>query len=94
MTEELLTWDKLATFSGLVMSTSVITSFLKGLCERIPTQLVSWIVAFILVCIATIISSGMMPWHDWILAAINSITVSLTANGMYSACTRQKKDDY
>lgn len=92
MVEELMTWDKLATFSGLVMTTSVITSFLKEIFKRVPTQIVSWAIAFILLALANVVTAGaLMPWHGWILALVNSISISLAANGLFSAASRISK---
>lgn len=90
---EFLTWDKLTTFSGLVMGTFIITSFLKDVCKTIPTQLLSWLVAFTLFALANMVITGIPPWHDWILMLLNSITISLAANGAYSVCTRKSKQE-
>ena len=82
---ELLTWQSLSTYAGATLATGVITQFVKelGILKRIPTRLVSYGIAAVLLLLATAFTGVTLP--RMALAPINAALVSLASNGAYDA---------
>lgn len=88
---DFLTWAFLGTFAGAVLITSLITQLVKGVSriDRIPTQLVSWAVAAVVLLVSTAAAGGLVqPWETWAIIPLNAAVVSLGANGAYAGARR------
>ncbi len=83
------TWETLATFSGCVAGTSLITQFVKNLpfLKGIATQWISYVIAVILLLGATYFT-GALAWASGALIPFNAVVIALSANGAYSAIKR------
>ena len=87
---EFFTWAILITFAGATAATSLVTQFIKGLgvLSKVPTQLVSYVVALIILLAATAATGAAHGWADWAIVPLNAIIVTMAANGAYSAVER------
>lgn len=81
------TWAGIGTLAGCTAATALITQFAKSFFTRIPTQLLSYIVALILIVAATVFASD-ITMQSICIAPINAIIVSLASNGSYDAVQR------
>ena len=95
--DNFLTWEFLATYAGATAATSVIVEFAKKVLDKyfnIPTQLVSYLVALVILLLAQVFTSG-LTISNIILTLINAILVSLASNGAYDGIKRMvtKKDN-
>jgi hypothetical protein len=83
------TWDTLATFTGCVAGTALITQFVKDLpfLKNIATQWVTYIIAIILLLGATFFT-GALTASTGTLIPFNAVVIALSANGAYSAIKR------
>lgn len=77
-------WEALTTFAGCAAVTGLITQSTKKLFSKLPTQWLSYIIAVIIMGLATIFTTG-FSWSSIALVPINAIIVSTSANGGYSA---------
>jgi hypothetical protein len=82
--DNFLTWDVLLTFGGCVAGTALLTEFLKKQFEKINPQLVSFVVAAVLLIVGHI-ATGTFVWSEAPLYLINAVAVSLSANGGFDA---------
>ncbi len=82
-------WETIATFTGCVAATAVITQFVKTLSflNNIATQWVSYVIAVILLLGATFFT-GALTWASGALIPLNAVMIALSANGAYSAVKR------
>ena len=86
---ELFNWTMLGTYAGCTAAVGVITQFIKGLgvLSRIPTQLVSYVLALALMLLSAAFSGGLTV-EGAVLTVFNAVVVSLASNGGYSAVER------
>ncbi len=86
------TWQMLMTYSGATLATTLITEFLKGIgpIARLPTRLVSYIIALTLTVVSTVASEGFV-WSDIAMAVINAVVVALAANGAFDAVAKRSR---
>lgn len=84
------TWSMLATYAGATVATGALTQWLKGMFATIPTQIVSYVIALILLLAATFFTGG-LTLESGILCAVNAVVVSLASNGGYDAIKRTVK---
>ena len=91
--ENFLSWEVLLTYSGCVAGTILVTEWLKKVFTKVPTQVVSFVIAVIILVIGHI-ATGTFEWAECFLYVINAIAVSLAANGGFDALNRAfgKKD--
>lgn len=89
---EFFTWSFLATYAGASVATAVITQFVKEPLSKIPTQIVSYVIALVVLVLATAATGGATDWSSWAIIPFNAILVSLASNGTYSAVQRIKDD--
>jgi O-antigen ligase len=89
---EFVNWGSLGTYGGALAMVMLLTQFTKDLpfTRRIPTQIWSYILAFIVLTASHVFTSGINP------AAVgetlfNAVVVSLAANGGQSVLTRAGK---
>lgn len=87
--DEFFTWETLATFAGCSAATAIITQFLKNIFARLPTQWLSYIIAVVILYLATFFTGGMTGAAAAIIP-LNAVLVSLASNGAYSAVIRAK----
>lgn len=86
---EFIDWSYLSTFAGALVIVLAITEVIKdfGFIKKIPTQIVSWALSFVVIVLAQVFTDGTTA-SEIVLAALNSVFVSLAANGGYDAITR------
>lgn len=84
---EFVTWEFVKTYSGAILTVTLLTQFIKGLgfIEKIPTRIVSYAIAVIVMLLAQIFTGGLTV-SAAALTFINAVIVSLAANGTYDAC--------
>lgn len=80
---EFIGWETLTTFAGCAAVTGLITQFTKKLFSKLPAQWLSYIIAVIVMGLATIFTTG-FAWSTIALIPINALIVSTSANGGYS----------
>lgn len=82
-------WSYLATFAGCLLAVGIFTELFKniGFIKKIPTQILSWVLALIVLVLAQAFTTGITA-ESAILAVVNSAVVSLAANGGYEALNR------
>jgi hypothetical protein len=83
---EFFTWAALGTYAGATVLTMMVTQLFKGVrfIEQIPTRLFAYLVALIVLLMASIIT-GTLTFETGSLAAINAVVVALAASGGYDA---------
>lgn len=86
---ELFTWQMLGTYAGCTAAVGLITEFIKGIgvLKRIPTQLVSYVLALILMMLSAAFMGGITV-DSAVLTVFNAVVVSLASNGGYAAVER------
>ncbi len=84
-----LSWQTLTTHAGVTLATGVVTQFLKefGVLKKLPTRLLSYIIAVLLLLLATAFTSG-LTLSRALLCPINAIGVSLASNGGFDAIVK------
>ena len=89
MEMEFFTWDYLATFAGALAVVVLLTQMFKdmGVLQKVPTQLVSWVIAYAVLLLAQIFTDTICA-QNAVLALFNSAMVSLAANGGFDAIKR------
>ena len=89
MMENLFTWDTLGTYAGAVAAVSVVTQLIKGVpgIAKIPTQIVSYVIALAVMLCATGFTVGLTA-NAAVLTVFNAAVVSLAANGVYTAAVK------
>lgn len=86
---DFFTWTFLATFAGAVAGTGFVTQWLKGLFTKIPTQILSYVIALVILLATTAATGGLgQAWSVWAMAPFNAVPVSLSANGAHSGIVR------
>jgi len=81
------TWDQLATIAGATLATLLIVQLIKLPIDKIwkiPTRIVAYVIALIIMILATHFTVG-ITWNNAILAAVNAVIVALAAWGSYEA---------
>ena len=79
------TWEQLATIAGATLATLLIVQLLKLPVDKvwkIPTRIIAYLIAVIVMLLATHFSVGLTPDRA-ILAAVNAVIVALAAMGAY-----------
>ncbi|MEL7610350.1 MAG: hypothetical protein AAGU74_12735 [Bacillota bacterium] len=84
------TWAMLATYAGATMATGLLTQWLKCVFAKVPTQIVSYGIA-LLVLLAATLFTGALTFESGTLCVINAAVVSLASNGAYDAVQRVQK---
>lgn len=82
---EFINWSTLGTYGGALAMVMLITQFAKDISfvKKVPTQLLSYIMAFIVLIFANVFTTGISV--DVIAQTfLNAIIVSIAANGGYS----------
>ncbi len=86
---ELFTWQMLGTYAGCTAAVGLITQFIKGVgvLSRVPTQLVSYVLALVLMMLSAAFMDGITV-EGAVLTVFNAVVVSLASNGGYTAVER------
>ena len=87
---EFFDWATLLTYAGALAATAILTQWLKGVFQNIPTQIVSYGIALVVLLAATFFT-GALTVESGVLCLINAAVVSLASNGAYEAIQRAKK---
>ena len=78
-------WTQLATIAGATLATLLIVQLLKLPLDKvwkIPTRIVVYVIALIIMTVATHFTTG-LTWNNFALAAVNAVIVALAAMGSY-----------
>lgn len=87
-------WEQLATIAGATLATLLIVQLLKLPLDRIwkiPTRIIVYMIALIVLMLATYFTSGLTA-NTALLTAINAVIVSLSAMGAYELTFRKLED--
>jgi len=82
---EPLTWEQLMTIAGATLATLLVVQLLKLPLDKIwhiPTKIVAYIIALVIMLLATHFTIG-LTWSNGLLAAINAVIVALASWGSY-----------
>ena len=88
---EPFTWAQLATIAGATAAVLLIVQMLKLPIDKvwkIPTRIVVYIIALILLLLATLFTDGLTV-QTGILTAVNAVIVALAAMGAYEMTFRK-----
>ena len=85
--DNFFTWEMLATFAGCMAATILLTEFVKKLWDKAPSQIVSFVVALIILVVGQIVSDNFTV-NEILLDIINAGAISLSANGGFDAIKR------
>lgn len=81
-------WTMLGSFAGAAAATGIVTQAVKGIFQKIPTQIVSYVIAAAILALATAATGTASNWTGWALVPLNAVVVALTANGGFDAAKR------
>ena len=84
-------WTMLGSFAGAAAATGIVTQAVKGIFQKIPTQIVSYVIAAAILALATAATGTASNWTGWALVPLNAVVVSLSANGGFDAVKRAQK---
>lgn len=84
-------WEIIGTLAGCTVATTLITEFLKAVFDRLPTQILSYIVAIVLMIGATVFTAD-FSLQSLFIIPINAIIVSLASNGSFDALKNINKN--
>ena len=92
--EQFLTWGMLGDYGIFVFVVFSIVAVTKNfwLIKKLPTRLWSIIVSFVLLLLVNMQAGTFVMW-DIVLYGVNSILISLTANGLADVNKVGVKDD-
>lgn len=79
------TWEYLLSFAGCVLATGLLTQGVKQILPRIPSQVISYVIALAVMVVGQIVTGAMTGWDMIALDVINAMVISLSANGGYDA---------
>ena len=87
--EQFFTWTTLATYAGATLATALITELTKLIpgIKTLHTRLVSYVVALLVLVIATVFG-GEPTLANLALCAVNAVVVALASNGGYDAMAK------
>ena len=88
--QEFFTWAMLGTYAGAVLATTLITQLLKEWLKSIPTRIVSYAIALVVLLAAAAFNNA-LTLADGALCLFNAVIVSLAANGGYEAVAGKKE---
>lgn len=87
-------WEQLATIAGATTATLLIVQLLKLPLDKvwkIPTRIVAYVIALVLMIVATAFTVG-LTWSNAGLAAVNAVIVALAAMGAYEVTFHKLED--
>ena len=83
-------WEFIGTLAGCTAATALITEFLKAIFDKLPTQLLSYIIAVVLMIGAAVFTSN-FSLQSLLIIPINAVIVSFASNGSFDAVKNIKK---
>jgi len=86
--QEFFTWAMLGTYAGAVLATTLITQLVKEWLKSIPTRIVSYVIALVVLLLAAAFNNA-LTLADGALCLFNAVIVSLAANGGFDAVTKE-----
>lgn len=90
---DFFSWAMLATYSGAVLATGLITQFMKNFngISKLPTQLLSYLVAFAILILATLFTDALTV-ESAAMCILNAVVVAFASNGAYEAVSVKRKE--
>ena len=90
---DFFSWTMLATYSGAVLATGLITQFIKNFngISKLPTQLLSYLVAFVVLILATWFTDALTV-ESAVMCILNAVVVAFASNGAYEAVSIKRKE--
>lgn len=90
---DFFSWAMLATYSGAVLATGLITQFIKNFngISKLPTQLLSYLVAFVVLILATWFTDTLTV-ESAVMCIFNAVVVAFASNGAYEAVSIKRKE--
>ena len=88
------TWTQLATIAGATLATLLIVQLLKLPLDKvwhIPTRIIVYVIALIILLLATYFSEGLTV-SSGLLTAVNAVIVALAAMGAYEMSFKAMDD--
>lgn len=91
--ESFFTWEQLATYGGATVATMLFVQFTKELpgIVKIPTRLWAFIVATILMILATVFTASEITPGVILLTIINAVIVAMASCGEYDTLRSLRK---
>jgi len=86
--QEFFTWAMLGTYAGAVLATTLITQLIKEWLKSIPTRIVSYVIALVVLLAAAAFNNA-LTLADGALCLFNAVIVSLAANGGFDAVSKE-----
>ncbi len=86
--QDFFTWAMLGTYAGAVLATTLITQLIKEWLKSIPTRIVSYVIALVVLLAAAAFNNA-LTLADGALCLFNAVIVSLAANGGFDAVTKE-----
>lgn len=92
--ESFFTWEQLATYGGATVATMLFVQFTKELpgIKSLPTRLWAFIVAAVLMILATVFTSEVTP-AVILITVVNAVIVAMASCGEYDTLHSLRKED-
>ncbi len=91
---EFFAWESIGTMAGAVAAVLIIVQYIKAPLDKvwkIPTRVVVYVIAFMLLMAADIVS-GAISWESVGLVILNAFIVSTSAMGVYEMTFKKAED--
>lgn len=91
--ESFFTWEQLATYGGATVATMLFVQFTKELpgIKTIPTRLWAFIVAAVLMILATVFTAAEVTPAVILITVVNAIIVAMASCGEYDTLHSLRK---
>lgn len=91
--ESFFTWEQLATYGGATVATMLFVQFTKGLpgIVKIPTRLWAFIVAAVLMILATVFTAAEVTPAVILITVVNAVIVAMASCGEYDTLHSLRK---
>ena len=92
--ESFFTWEQLATYGGATVATMLFVQFTKELpgIKALPTRLWAFIVAAVLMILATVFTSEVTP-AVILITIVNAVIVAMASCGEYDTLHNLRKEE-
>ena len=93
--DSFFTWEQLTTYGGATVATMLFVQFTKGLpgIVKIPTRLWAFIVAAVLMILATVFTSSEVTPAVILITVVNAVIVAMASCGEYDTLHGLRKGD-
>ena len=94
MPEEFFTWEYLGTYAGSTIAVMLFVQFTKDLpgIKAIPTRLWAYVIAAVLLVLATVFTVSPITPSVILLCLINAVIVAMAACGGYDTLRSLRKE--